>query len=489
MRKAWLLFVLLSATVSAATSANLINAVRGGDIQAVRTFLKDRTTNVNEGEADGMTALHWAVRSNSMDLVQLLLRSGANAKAANRYGVTPLSLAATNGNAAMVETLIKAGADPNAALPEGETVLMTAARTGDPETVKALIANGAKVNAKENWQDQTALMFAAAENNAAAVKVLVEAGADMNLHSRVWNFPEYKYETNGMAVFQLPRGGWTALMFAARQNAMNAAAMLADLKADLNAQDPDGTTALQLAILNVHYDLAALLLRKGADPDVQDSSGMTALYAAVDMRAPAGMMTRPNPKLDAEIDAAEMIKILLASKANANLKLKKPIIGRHNNLLGDTSLGDGATPLLRAAKTNDLVVMRMLLEGGADPTLTLKDHTTAGMITNSLDSIKLLVEHGLDVNAFNTNGQTIAHNAAGRGANDVLQYIAEKGARLDTKDKQGRTPLDIASGAGGSGGRAGRGGGGAAGPRGGGVARGNPSTADLLRELIQKNGR
>ena len=135
--------------------------------------------------------------------------------------------------------------------------------------VQALIAHGASVNAKESWQDQTALMFAASENNAAAVKVLVEAGADMNLHSKVWNFPEYKYETNGMAVFQLPRGGWTALMFAARQNAKEAAAMLVDLKADLNAQDPDGTTALQLAILNVHYDLASVLLRKGANPNVQ----------------------------------------------------------------------------------------------------------------------------------------------------------------------------------------------------------------------------
>ena len=171
-----------------------------------------------------------------------------------------------------------------------------------------------------------------------------------------------------------------------------------------------------------------------------------------------------------------------------NLKLQKPIIGRHNNLAGDTSLGDGATPLLRAAKTNDLAVMRLLLEGGADPMLTLKDRTTAGMITNSLDAIKLLVEHGMDVNAFNTNGQTIAHNAAGRGANAVIQYIAEKGARLDKKDKQGRTPLDIASGAGGGGRGGGRGAGGA-GPRGGGGGgRGNESTTDLLRELIAKSG-
>ena len=472
-RHVFLLGILISVTVSAAVPVSLIEAVKAGDAQAVRAILKQRA-DVNASEADGMTALHWAVRANDMDTMQLLLRSGANAKAANRYGVTPLSLAATNGNAAMIEALIKSGADPNAALPEGETVLMTAARTGKPDPVKALVARGANVNAREKWQEETALMFAAAENNAAAVKVLVEAGADMNVHSKVWNFPEYKYETNGMAVFQLPRGGWTALMYAARQNAMDAAAMLADLKADLNATDPDGTTALQLAILNVHYDLAALLLKKGADPNVADNSGMSALYAAADMRSPAGMMTRPNPKLTDEIDAAEMIKILLEHGANPNARLKKPIIGRHNNLVGDTSLGEGTTPLMRAAKTNDLAVMRLLLDSGADPTLTVKDRTTTAMMASSLEAVKLLVEHGVDVNAFNTNGQTILHNAAARGANTIIQYVAEKGARLDKKDKQGRMPLDIASGAGGGRGRGGR---------------GNESTAALLRDLTAKQGR
>ena len=57
MKKAWLLSLLLTATVSAATSASLIEAVRSGDNQAVRTFLNQRA-NVNATEPDGMTALH-----------------------------------------------------------------------------------------------------------------------------------------------------------------------------------------------------------------------------------------------------------------------------------------------------------------------------------------------------------------------------------------------------------------------------------------------
>ena len=73
-----------------------------------------------------------------------------------------------------------------------------------------------------------------------------------------------------------------------------------------------------------------------------------------------------------------------------------------------------------------------------------------------LEAVTLLVEHGVDVNAFNANGQTILHNAAQRGQNSVIEYVAQKGAKLDRRDKQGRTALDIALGAGSGGRRQGR---------------------------------
>ena len=104
------------------------------------------------------------------ETVELLIRAGANVKAANRYGVTPLWLACMNGNAAIIEMLLKAGADANTVLPEGETVLMTAARTGKVDAVKVLLRYGADVNAKEGWHGQTALMWAAAEGHPAVVR-------------------------------------------------------------------------------------------------------------------------------------------------------------------------------------------------------------------------------------------------------------------------------------------------------------------------------
>jgi ankyrin repeat protein len=459
---------------AASTTIRLTDAVKQGNRETVRALLKQRV-DVNAAESDGMTALHWAVRASDVETAQLLIRAGANVKAANRYGITPLSLAATNGDAALIEALIKAGADPNTALPDGETVLMTAARTGNPAALKMLLVNGANVHAKENSQGQTALMWAAAENNPGAVQVLVESGADINARSTSLTYPQFKWVVSGMVSTSLPRGGWTPLMYAARQNATDAARALADSKADLNLRDPEGATALVIAIINAHFDLAAMLLEKGADPNVADQTGMAALYAAVDMHTLGPMLSRPVPKLVDKLDAADLVKILLARGANPNARLKRPVLGRHHDG-GDASLGDGTTPLMRAAKANDVPVLRMLLEGGADPFLTQKDYTNALMIAaagggrvgayaspfpvseaGAIEAIKVLMEYGADVNAFNANGQTALHSAAQRGADNLVKFLAERGAKLDLKNKQGLTPLDVAMGLGGRGGfRAGR---------------------------------
>ena len=501
MRVVMLLVVVTAAGLEAAgNTVRLIDAVKQGNRAAVRALLTQKA-NVNAAEPDGMTALHWAVRSNDETTAQILVRAGANVKAVSRYGITPLKLAAENGNPAITAMLLKAGADANAATPEGETVLMTAARTGNYNVIRALVSAGAKVNSTEQWQGQTPLMWAASQNNAEAVRALIESGADKNAKSKELSFPEFKFETSGMVVTVLPRGGWTPLMYAARDGAIDAVAMLAEQKADLDIPDPDGTTALMLAIMNAHFDTAAVLIEKGAKPNVTDSTGMSALYLAVDMHTLGPMLSRPSPKLVDKIDAAAVVRLLLAKGANPNARLKRPIIGRHHTPTGDASLGEGATPLARAAKSNDLEVMRLLFDAGADPRLTLKDRTTVAMISaaggavvgayavaipvteeRSLEALKLCVEHGVDLNAFNSNGLTALHNATSRGAKELVKYLAAQGAKLDLRDKQGRLPLDIALGVGGRGGRAGGGGG-----RGRG---GQPSSemATLLRELMTKNG-
>jgi ankyrin repeat protein len=441
-------------------------------------------------DADGTTPLHWAARAGDLAAVKTLLRDGANAKATNRYGVTPLALAAENGDAAVIEVLLAAGADARGSLSNGQTMLMIAARTGNPAAIRALTVHGALTNVKENVLGETALIWAAAENHADAIKALVQAGADVNLRSNELKFPRRDYGDGKSGRFTvLPRGGWTPVMYAARQDAKDAIRALAAAHANLNAIDPDGTTALTLAIINAHYDTAALLLEHGADPNVADARGMTPLYAAVDMHTLDETPGRPAPPQADGLDSLGMMKELLAKRANPNARLTGTVLERvHNN--GDPVLAEGATLLMRAARKADAAAMRVLLDHGADPSAAMKGGATAVMIASgfggqvrfaeynphsgteddSADCVRLALEHGADINASNDSGQTALHVAAAQRGAAFIRFLVASGARLDAKDKQGHTPLDIAMGQGG-----GRGRGRAAGAR--------EAIAAVLREL------
>src|SRR5262245_64431444 len=277
----------LGSTGGAQSTPALVDAVKRGDREAVKELLRGKP-DVNVAQPDGTTALHWAVRANDIELVQTLLKAGAKATVTNRYGIAPITLAATNGSVEALDALLKAGASANTQSGEGEPLIMTAARTGNAAAVKLLIGDGADVNAREKWFGETAVMWAAAENHADAIKVLAESGADINARSTVIDAPVLEFPRSGGPNSPFPRGGWTALMFAAREGAIDATRTLAELGANLDtaalpqtdiplkpeelktADQGIGTTALVFAIINSHYDLAATLLEKGANPNVVD---------------------------------------------------------------------------------------------------------------------------------------------------------------------------------------------------------------------------
>jgi ankyrin repeat protein len=476
-----------AATLSAATDARLVEAVKNGNREAVQALLNAHV-DVNRPEVDGTTALHWAVQANDLETIRALLRAGANVKAVNRYGVMPLSLAATNGDAVVIATLLGAGADPNSALPEGETVLITAARTGTAAAVKVLLDHGADVRARERWQGETALMWAAAENHADASRLLIAAGAELNARSSKLEFPKFAFNGSTMVSTPMPRGAFTALMMAARQGAIDGVRALVEAGADLDLSDPDGTTALVMAIVNSHNEVAALLLEKGADPNIADASGMGALYAIVDQRTAGPAINRPSRKPTGDVDSLDLMKNLLARGANPNARLRTPILQRFHGT-GDPLLTDGATPLMRAAKSTDVAAMRVLLENGANPGLMSKSFTTPLMFAaglgggrnrtdeGALEAVALCVKWGADVNAFDKTGQTALHIAVQR-SDAIVTFLAEHGAELDIKDKDGRTPLDVALGIQASAFQ---------GPRGAARTQVRESTAALLRQLM--NGR
>jgi uncharacterized protein len=414
-------------------------------------------------EPDGTTPLHWAVRQDDLATAERLIRAGANVKAANRYGVTPLSLACINGNAAMIEKLLKAGADPNTAGEENETALMTVARTGNVEAAKVLLAHGAKVDTREDWHGETALMWAAAQQHPAMMRELIAHGADVNAISTVVKWD--RQTTAEPREKWLPLGGFTPLLFSAREGCLECAKVLAEAHANLNQPDPDGITPMINAIINGHYDVAGFLLEKGADPNLADKTGGTALYAAVDQHTvPASNRPVPDESHN-EMTSLDLINSLLARGANVNVQLKtqqpyRTKVDRGN----DTMLTTGTTPVLRAAKAGDVAVISLLLAKGADPKIATRNGinpimAAAGLGTKeedavgrrktekeAIDSIDLCLKAGTDINAVDSRGQTALHGAAQKGWNQVVQYLADHGAKLDVKDKKGLTPVDAAMG-------------------------------------------
>ena len=437
-----------------------------------------------------------AAENDDLAAVLRLLKSGAKANVATRNSVSPLSLAAVNRDPAMAEALLKAGADPNAAGLNGETILMTAARTGNGELVELLLEHGADVKARGKAFGETALMLAAQENQPQAVSVLLKHGAEIDARSTALTYEKDRFGLEGVNTI-LPRGNWTALMYAAREGSVDAVRALAEAGAGLNLADPDGSTPLLLAITNAHYDAAALLVEKGADANLADSSGMGPLYAAVDMSTLGEVYGRPSRISRDNLDAFGLMKVLLALGANPNAKLKGPELQRAHTP-GEPTLGDGATALMRAAKNADIPAISLLLDHGAEINATQKNLTTALMFAaglgrgvgtfakdyatdaQMLDTVKLLVARGANINAVSAAGQTPMHFAAQavdtnlpQPTDDLVNFLAAHGARLDVADKQGRTPVEMAMGKGLRG-------------RAGGPVTPREGTAKLLRQLIEQ---
>lgn len=475
-----LLVLARGAGVDAAGDARLAEAAMKQDISAVRALLA-QGADVNAPGNDGTPALHWIVRVDDVETARLLVRAGADATRADRYGVTPLYLACANGNAAMIRLLLEGGADPNKSDPTGETPLMTAVRAGTLDAVRVLLERGAMLDARDPTFQQTALMLAVRQNHPEVVRFLVQRGADVNARTRTGEPPRWVLPNSvpgfghGVGIVRggLPErgsrapipGGLSPLLYAARDGRLETARILVTAGADVNESDANGITPLVMAISNSHVDVARFLMDHGADINASDWYGRTPLWTAVETRN----MDVDNATFENSIDREPLfalIEALIDRGANPNVRMKEvpPIRRAMLRVTGSLSWVDftGQTPFLTAALSGDLRVMRLLLAHGADPHIPTIAGTTALMAAAGvnwvvaqtydegpkalLEAVQLCWELGMDVNAVNSMGLTALHGAANRGSDDIIRFLVEKGANLDVKDKEGRTPLTWAEG-------------------------------------------
>jgi ankyrin repeat protein len=404
---------------------------------------------VNARKPDGSTPLQWAVYENDVAEVRRLIGAGADVSLANEYGATPMSLAAEVANTEILKQLLDAGADPESPNADGMTALMAVARTGNVEAAKLLIDRGAEVDAREAFGGQTALMWASARRHPRMIELLVSHGAAIDARSAHRDYQ--RHITAEGRPKSLDSGGFTPLLYAARENCIACVDVLLANGADIDLADPDGVSPLHLAIMNANWDLAKKLIEAGADVDQWDIFGAAPLFTAVGgrSRTDGGRASIDPPN---ETTGLQIVQLLLERGANPNMQL----FFRPANVRGATNLR-GSTPLIRAANLNDMEVVKLLLAHGADATVYQADRQTpihavlAGRANekDAIELIKVFHDAGTDVNVValivhieEVRGGSALHYAVRKRYKDVIRLLASYGIDMNLKDQDGLTALD-----------------------------------------------
>jgi ankyrin repeat protein len=430
----------------------------------------------NERLPNGETPLMMTARTGKLDAIKVLLdrRAEVNAKE-NLRGTTPLMWAVANGNAAAAKLLIEHGADVSArssAASKGRTAYL--APTAKERARQAGPAGqgqrgGQRENQRGGQRRDPAQAARAGQDLAAGIEragpeaggTIVVADVDQDLAERI-AFLARDRDVDG--------GALTPLVFAARRGDIESARILLAARADVNQVTQYGWSPLLTATQNRYYKLASFLLENGADPNLANKGGWTPLYLATDNR---NIENGDYPARKPDMDHLDFIKILLARGANVNARMKDSTETR-TIFTHQWLYEDGATAFLRAAQSGDIVLMRLLLDNGADPNIATTNGTTPLMVASgigwvegvtnehglkeNLEAVKLLLELGADVNAVDGDGRTALHGAAHKGRDDVVQILVDRGALLDARDGGSRdsiagellghtwTPLDYADG-------------------------------------------
>jgi uncharacterized protein len=429
-----------------------------GDAAIIEALLKSGA-DANEHLPLGRTPLMAAARTGNVDAMRALLDHGAqvNTKETLR-GTTPLMWAADEGHAVAIDFLIKHGADIAARSDPAERGRGPAlGKANDPR--KQVAAQGAALAAGKAL-DLSSLSALRGDNNGiggqlgtaagrgGAGRARAGAGAGDGNDQGVDQNDDAAVAAFGLRNRQAPKdgGGLTPLVYAARANSLDSVKVLLAAGADVNQTTGYGWSPLLVATQNRYYRLGAYLLDHGADVNLANKGGWTPLYLATDNR---NIESGDYPVRQPDLDHLDYIKLLLDHGAHVNARIKDSTETRTvftNQWLDE----NGATAFLRASQSGDLVLMKLLLEHGADPKIATVLNVTALQVAAgigwvegityewspeaTLQAVKMLLDLGLDPNIQSDTGRTALHGAAHKGRTDVIQVLVDHGAKLDVRD-------------------------------------------------------
>jgi ankyrin repeat protein len=433
---------------------------------------------------DGSTPLQWAVFQGDVAEAKRLIKAGADVRATNAYGANAMQLAADSGNTELIALLLKAGADPESPNADHETALHLVARAGNVAAAKLLLQAGAKVDPRESFGGQTPLMWAVARRHPEMVELLASKGADVNARGAIRDYQ--RVATAESRAKSLDRGGFTPLLYAARENCRECVEILLKHKVDVNLGDPSDVVPLSVAMLNANWDIAKRLVEAGADVNAWDWYGRAPLHVAISNMQTANSRNPLDNDRPNKATGRELVALLVERGANPNQQ-------QHFGATGFGGAADrGTTPLLVAAGTGNIEVVKLLLAHGANPRLATADGRGPIIMAVSargggrggqaafgppggapgpegeeggprasrgnpqVELVKLLAQAGADINLMSkrhflarTRGGSALHYVVRNGGNpQLIQALLDLGLDINAKDEDGLTALDYAMGRG-----------------------------------------
>ena len=374
------------------------------------------------------------------EVVQAIINKGADVNASNKQNKTALMMACLERNIGAINVLLNAGADPRTANIDGDTCLHIAVRTQcNKETLQAIVDHGADVNAI-SINNQTALMISCLMQNVDAITVLLDSRADPNIADADGN---------------------TCLHCAVKQGCNKYVCQaLLNHGADVNVRNKNDQTALMMACLKANVDVINILLNAGANPKATDTDGETCLHKAVTKKGKFRMHCNKET-LQAIIDhGADVNATNKEDRTALMISCMNGYIDSTNVLLNaganpNISDADGGTCLHDAVRYNSFIhIVQRIIGHGADPNCVDTDFGTCLHITGNKnvscrndgtkETTETIIDHGIDVNATNKDGETALMIACLKGNVDVINVFLNANANPDLANTIGNTCLHCA---------------------------------------------
>lgn len=367
--------------------------------------------------ADGSTPLAWAIERQDGDGVRQLLARGAKPDNPTHPSVAPLIIACQYGDPLILGLLLDARADVGAALADGLTPLALCAGSAPAGILGRMIAAGAAVD-RADERGQTPLMWAAARARIDNIHLLVDRGAAINRRTAQ---------------------GFTPLFFALKSGDAQAPVVVLAAGGDPDYVGPDGTSVVQLAMYQQQYAFAARMIERGVNLAAYDRQGNQLLHAAVRANQPG------------------LVKLLLAKGADPNALTGPPRVKwrfERNFKSGDYE-EPRKSALLIAAEQGSADLMKLLVAAGAAPGFRAADGSNivlAAATSGRPAALAFALALEPDPNTTTRDGETPLHlllengsGAEGAGPESVamMQLLADRGARIDIKNHDGKTAADV----------------------------------------------